>query len=152
MSDIEPVEIPAVQYLTTPAFSSNDPATEGLRMIPVSDDDASEQDWADPAEASELKAADWVAAFGEIGNEDDFKEAVAAFKATGKSWSTVNDAIEKREAGFWISNIEGAETQDALDSVLTDYSESEFSHDSVEQAGEKKQAEITAALEAANNS
>lgn len=35
MADMEPV-----QYLTTPAFSSNDPATDGLKMIPVDDNPA----------------------------------------------------------------------------------------------------------------
>lgn len=94
MSDMEPV---AIQTLTTPPFSSNDPATEGLRMIPV-DDSTDEHEWADPAEAAELKAADWVSEIEAADSQDALDEVLTAYAATGKDYSTVSAAAEKKQA------------------------------------------------------
>lgn len=98
MADMEPVNEPqAVQYLTTPAFSSPDPATEGLRMIPVNDDEG-HATWEDPAEAEELKAADWVTEINNASDQEGLDSVLEAFAATGKDYKTVTEAAEKKQA------------------------------------------------------
>jgi hypothetical protein len=105
MSESFPVsdEPEAVQYLTTPAFSSNDPATEGLRMIPVNDE-TDDPDWADPAVAAEKKAADWVSEIEGADSQDALDELLNAYAETGKDYSTVTAAAEKKQADLDENN------------------------------------------------
>lgn len=151
MSEIEPQEPQAVLTLTTPAFSSNDPATEGLLMIPVDDSPESEFD---PSEAADFKAGDWKNAVNDADNAEALAEVVSAYEASGADFSSVKDAIAKKQSGFatdvWVTKINAAADQDALDAVLGEYDEAEddgADEDAVTKAGEARQA----ALDSASN-
>jgi hypothetical protein len=83
--------------ISTPPFSSPDPATDGLRMKPLLEDEAA-------MEAAEAEVAD------EDKNSDDWKKAVKAattqeeldavadrYANSGKDYTSVDDTIEKKQ-------------------------------------------------------
>lgn len=124
MADMEPVyteENQPVQVLSTPPFSSNDPATDGLKMVPIDDnppaDDFPESDIDDdddtlvvdprvPDEAEEgasteddanKKAAEWVAEIKATETQEALDAVLARYEATGKDFTTVAEAAEARQ-------------------------------------------------------
>lgn len=100
MADMEKVSVPEeppVVFLTTPPFSSPDPATDGLRMIPV-DDGPEHPGWDNPEEAAEMKAADWVTEIENAADQDALDALLSAYADTGKDYKTVSEAAEKKQA------------------------------------------------------
>lgn len=101
MADIEKVNIPeepATVFLSTPPFSSPDPATDGLRMVPVVDDGPEHPGWGDPTEAAEMKASDWVSEIENAADQDALDAVLSAYAETGKDYKTVGEAAEKKQA------------------------------------------------------
>ena len=135
MADMEPVfsETEPMQVLSTPAFSSNDPATEGLRMVPIDDnppaDDFAESDVEDPDENQGDPEADPTIRVPEIPAEGDEGDT---------------EADSNKKAGEWVSEIEAAQDQDALDAVLTRYDATGKDFKTVSEAADARQAALDA--------
>ena len=137
----EPTEI----VLGTPPFSSPDPATDGLKMLPLEDGTSAyeaRQDAAAVRSAGEdgdyssmsKKELQDLAAQRDV-DVDGLKkdEIVSALQA--------DDASDMKASDF-KDQIAAAQDQDALDSVAELYSASGRSYSSVEAALEKRQGEI----------
>jgi len=119
MADMEPVQI-----LSTPPFSSNDPATEGLKMVPVDDNPP-----ADDHEESDIEDADE--------SDEDPSVRIPAPSEQEEEGSTEGDADKK--AGEWVAEINAAQDQDALDAVLTRYDATGKDFKSVADAADARQ-------------
>lgn len=132
----------------TPPFSSPNPETEGLNMVPVTDDVTPEM--ALPSDTSEWKAKDFTARVKDASSEEQLAEAEKLYKDSGKDYSTVGEAIDKRrqeladeavaatEADL-LEKIESATSTDELDKVIDQYEESEIESEAVEEAVAAKQ-------------
>jgi hypothetical protein len=134
MADMEPVfsDAQPVQVLSTPGFSSNDPETEGLRMIPI-DDNPPAEDFED----SDVEDADE--------NLDD-PEADPTIRVPDAEEDAEADAEadSSKKAGEWVSEIEAAQDQDALDSILTRYDATGKDFKSVADAADARQEALNA--------
>jgi hypothetical protein len=91
MTDMQPV-----QFLTTPGYSSDDPATEGLVMIAV-DDVPTKGETGASTDPADRKAADWVDAVEAAQDQDALDAISQQYEDSGKDLSTVDKAIEKRQ-------------------------------------------------------
>jgi hypothetical protein len=135
MADMEPVFTDAepVQVLSTPAFSSNDPATEGLRMVPI-DDNPPADDFAD----SDVEDAD-----ENLGDpEADPTIRVPEVAAEGAVGGSEDDG--SKTAGEWVAEIDAAQDQDSLDGILERYSATGKDFKTVSAAAEARQAALDA--------
>jgi hypothetical protein len=133
--------------LGTPAFSSPDPVTDGITMLPLEDGTSAHQgaleaakvrdENADPYES--LKNADLKKLVKERGLEaesnknDDLLKALRAHDADGML------------AGDFIEKVNAATDQDSLDAAVALYEAQDRELVSVEDAIEKKQTEINEA-------
>lgn len=139
-------------YLSTPPFSSPDPRTEGLRMVPLEDGIGAHQteeqvrkmsltddeagDSGEISDYSKMKVADLKALVEERGLEaEGNKKAdyIAALQA--------DDAADMKASDF-IEAINAAEDQEALDAAVALYEAQDRTLVSVEAAVEKKQTEL----------
>jgi hypothetical protein len=112
----EPVEPPAVIQLSTPAFSSPDPATDGLRMIPIVDEAAAQEDesvragditaleeeegvgvQSQSTDDSEKTAAQWVAEINATNSQQELDAVLERYGDTGKDYKTVDDAADAKQ-------------------------------------------------------
>ncbi len=139
----EPAEI----VLGTPPFSSPDPATDGLKMLPLTDGTSAYEARQENAESA-AKAADGdydsmkkdeLKALGEQRDLDFSGMKVDEMRAALRE----DDASDMKAADF-KEQIEAAQDQDALDAVGQLYSDSGKSYSSVEAALAKRQEELDA--------
>lgn len=134
-----------VMYLTTPPFSSPDPATDGLRMIAVEDENSAHQaaldasgarDAATAGDYDSMKSSDLKNLVADRGLESEGNKKadyIAALQA--------DDAADMKASDF-IAQINQAETQDELDAAVALYEAQDRELVSVEAAVEKKQNEL----------
>jgi hypothetical protein len=132
MTDMEPVQI-----LSTPPFSSNDPVTDGLRMLPIDDNPP-----ADDFEVEELTEEEIAA-----GEAPEPRIPEGAGEAAGQTPANGNgngegDAALK--AGDWVAEIEAAQDQEALDAILSRYEATGKNFSTVNAAAEARQAALDA--------
>jgi len=130
MTDMEPVfsDAQPVQVLSTPAFSSNDPETEGLRMVPIDDNPPAEDFEESDIDDSETPDPD----------DPEADPTIRVPDAEEGAEDTTEDDSSKK-AGEWVSEIEAAQDQDALDSILTRYDATGKDFKSVADAADARQ-------------
>ena len=79
-------------------FSSPDPETDGIRMLPLEDgSSASEEASVLSGDAKEMKAADFKAAVEGAQTQEELDAVQEVYDASGKEYSTVDDAFAKRQ-------------------------------------------------------
>jgi hypothetical protein len=132
MTDMEPVQI-----LSTPPFSSNDPATDGLKMVPIDDNPEADDFPVEELTEEEIKAGEPVEP-RYVPIED------TAGVGEGEPPAGENGDANLK-AGEWVAEIEATTTQEELDAVLSRYDATGKTFATVTAAAEAKQAEIDAA-------
>lgn len=93
MAEMEPI------VLGHPPFSSDNPRTDGVRMLPLEDGTSASQARAEAAEASseEMKAKDWKAEVEKADSQEALDEIVNRYEDSGAVYKTVEEAIEKKQ-------------------------------------------------------
>lgn len=88
----------------TPPFSSPDPATDGVRMLPLEGGHGSvgttlvgDENSADSGDDKGMKAADWKKEVEEAANQETLDEIATRYDESGADYATVKSAIEKRQ-------------------------------------------------------
>lgn len=136
----------------TPPFSSPDPATDGVRMLPLegghgsvgttlvgdenSSDSGDDYSKLSPAELKELAEERGLEVKGTGANGNVKKvDLVSALQ---------QDDTKDMKAADWKKEIEEAADQDALDEIATRYDDSGASYTTVKAAIEKRQEEFNA--------
>lgn len=131
--------------LGTPPFSSPDPQTDALKMLPLSDGTSAYEAAQEAADARKAAAGgdyesmkkDELKALAEERDIDVSDMKVAEMRAALRE----DDASDMKAADF-KAQVDAAEDQDALDAAAELYEGSGKSYASVEAAIEKKQDEI----------
>lgn len=139
-------------YISTPPFSSPDPATEGLRMVPLEDGIGAHQTEAQVRKMSltdeEANGGAEITDYGKM-KVDDLKalveernlEAESNKKADLVAALQADDAADMKASDF-IEAINAATNQEELDAAAELYEAQERTLVSVESAIEKKQTEL----------
>jgi hypothetical protein len=94
-----------VVLISTPPYSSDDPASEGLKMVPIIDDsgddvdhpesDISDEDTDDLS--GDLKAGEWVQRIDAAQDQDALDAVLEAYGDSGKDFKTVEEAADRRQ-------------------------------------------------------
>jgi hypothetical protein len=87
----------------TPPFSSPDPATDGVRMVPLHNQttDKTAAEAADEAAAAsdeDKKAADWKNEIENAATEEELQAISDRYDESGADYKTVDEAFDKRAA------------------------------------------------------
>lgn len=140
-------------------FSSPDPQTDAIKMLPLEDGTSSAYDARKADQARHSDTTDYKSM-----SPDELKslaeERGLKVKGTGANGNVkksdlvealTEDDTKDMKAGDWKDQISAAADQDALDEVLDRYEASGADYSTVETAAEKRQKEIDEAAESDGN-
>ena len=92
-------------------FSSPDPETDGIRMLPLEDGTSAASAANEAAklreDAKDMKAADFKEAVEAAQTQEELDAVQEAYDESGKEYSTVDDAITKRQEELTAAEAEG---------------------------------------------
>lgn len=145
--------------LSAPPFSSPDPATDARRMLPLEDGSSAHQS---AVEAAEIREATTLSDYNSL-SPAELKELAEErdleIEGTGKGGNVKKsdyvsaleaDDLSDMKAADFKELVANATTQDELDEAAGKYADSEKSYASVEDAIEKRQDELDAEADNAN--